>query len=111
MLSLVPKQHLSILWFDLEPEGTSSIGTHGTHYALQTRFWVVGVSTPLAHIVQEWGTDQCTGVQAFPLHQNEMHPSLAILSGRHNLQLESTMVGVICLHNSFVEFVLLSNYA
>jgi hypothetical protein len=96
--------------FDLEPEDTSSIGTHGTHCALQIMFQVVGVGMPLAHIVQEWETDQCTGVQAFPLHRNEIHPSLAILSDTHSLQLESTRVGVVYLHNSFVELVLLSNY-
>jgi hypothetical protein len=73
-------------------------------------FRVVRVGMPLAHIVQEWEIDQCTGVQAFLLHQNEIHPSLVILSGRHNLQLESTRVGVVCLHNSFVKLVLLSNY-
>jgi hypothetical protein len=49
-------------------------------------------------------------VQAFLLHQNEVHPSLVILLGKHNLPLESTRVGVICLHNSFIELVLLSNY-
>jgi hypothetical protein len=35
---------------------------------------------------------------------------LAILSDTHSLQLESTRVGVVCLHNSFIELVLLSNY-
>jgi hypothetical protein len=73
-------------------------------------FRVVGVGMPLAHIVQELGTDQCTGVQAFPLPRNETHPSLVILSDTHDLQLESTRVCVICLHNSFVKLVLLSNY-
>jgi hypothetical protein len=33
-----------------------------------------------------------------------------ILSGTHNLGLESIRVGVVCLHNSFVELMLLSNY-
>jgi hypothetical protein len=32
------------------------------------------------------------------------------LSGRHNLQLESARVVVACLHNSFGEIGLLSNY-
>jgi hypothetical protein len=73
-------------------------------------FWVVGVGTQLVHIFQEWEMDQCTGVQAFLLHRNEIHPSLAMLSGNHSLQLESTGVGVVCLHNSFVELGLLSNY-
>jgi hypothetical protein len=35
---------------------------------------------------------------------------LVRLSGRHNLQLESTRVCVVCLHNSFGELGLLSNY-
>jgi hypothetical protein len=73
-------------------------------------FWVVGVGTPLAHIVQESGTDQCTGVQAFLLHRNGSHPSLVILLGTHNLLLESTRVGGVCLHNSFVGPMLLSSY-
>jgi hypothetical protein len=50
-------------------------------------------------------------VQFFLLPRNEIHPSLVRLSGRHNLQLESTRVGVICLHNSFGELGPLSNYA
>jgi hypothetical protein len=49
-------------------------------------------------------------VQASLLPQNGIHPSLVRLSGRHNLQLESTRVCVICLHNSFGELELLSNY-
>jgi hypothetical protein len=49
-------------------------------------------------------------VQASLLPRNEIHPSLVRLSGRHNLQLESTRVGVICLHNSFGELGLPSNY-
>jgi hypothetical protein len=49
-------------------------------------------------------------VQASLLPRNEIHPSLVRLSGRHNLQLESTRVGVVCLHNSFGELRLLSNY-
>jgi hypothetical protein len=73
-------------------------------------FRVIGVGMPLAHIIQEWGTDQCIGVQAFLLHRNESHPSLVILLGTHNLGLGSTRVGIICLHSSFVELVLLSNY-
>jgi hypothetical protein len=65
---------------------------------------------PLVHIFQEWGTDQCIRVQASLLHRNGSHPSLVILSGTHNLRLESTRVGGVCLHNSFVEPVLLSGY-
>jgi hypothetical protein len=53
MSSLVQGQHLSLQWFDRDPEDTSSIMTHGTHYVLQTRFQVVEVDTPLAHIFQE----------------------------------------------------------
>jgi hypothetical protein len=53
MSSLVQGQHLSLQWFDLEPEDTSLVETHGTHYVQQTRFWVVQVDTPLAHIFQE----------------------------------------------------------
>jgi hypothetical protein len=53
MSSLVQGQHLSLQWFDLEPEDTSSIVTHGTHYLLQTRFRATEVDTPLIHIVQE----------------------------------------------------------
>jgi hypothetical protein len=34
MLSLVPKQLPSLLWFDLEPEDISLIAIHGTHCAL-----------------------------------------------------------------------------
>jgi hypothetical protein len=48
--------------------------------------------------------------QASLLPRNEIHPSLVRLSGRHNLQLESTRVGVVCLHNTFGELGLLSNY-
>jgi hypothetical protein len=33
MSSLVQGQHLSLQWFDREPEDTSSIVTRGTHYA------------------------------------------------------------------------------
>jgi hypothetical protein len=65
---------------------------------------------PLVHIFQGWEKDQCTGVQASLLPRNEIHPSLVILLDTHSLQLESTRVGVVCLHNSFVELVLLSNY-
>ena len=53
MLSLVPEQHLSLQWFDREPEGTSLIATHGTHYVQQTRFRITEVGMPLAHIFQE----------------------------------------------------------
>jgi hypothetical protein len=73
-------------------------------------FRVIGFSMPLAHIVQEWETDQCIGVQAFLLHRNESHPSLVILLGTHILGLGSTRVGVVCLHSSFVEPVPFSNY-
>jgi hypothetical protein len=64
----------------------------------------------LVHIVQELGKDQCTRVQASLLPRNVIHPSLVRLSGRHNLQLESTRVFVACLHKSFGELGLLSNY-
>jgi hypothetical protein len=47
-------------------------------------FLAVEVSMPLVHIVQEWGTDQCIGVQAFLLPRNGSHPSLVILLGSHN---------------------------
>jgi hypothetical protein len=53
MSSLVQGQHLSLQWFDLEPEDTSLVETRGTHYVQQTRFRVVEVDTPLAHIFQE----------------------------------------------------------
>jgi hypothetical protein len=52
MLSLVQGQHLSLQWFDLEPEDTSSIETRGTHYVQQARFRVVEVGMPLVHIAQ-----------------------------------------------------------
>jgi hypothetical protein len=52
MLSLVLRQHSSLQWFDQEPEDTSSIGTHGTHCAQQTMFWVVRVGMPLVRIFQ-----------------------------------------------------------
>jgi hypothetical protein len=52
MLSLAQRQHPSLLWFDREPEDTSSIVTRGTHYAQQTMFRVVGVVMPLVHIVR-----------------------------------------------------------
>jgi hypothetical protein len=41
--------------------------TRGTHYAQQTMFRVIEVGTPLVHIAQSPGMDQCTWVQAFPL--------------------------------------------
>jgi hypothetical protein len=63
MLNLVPGQHQSLQRFDREPEDTSSIVTHGTHYAQQTRFRVVGVGMPLVHIAQTPEMDQCTWVQ------------------------------------------------
>jgi hypothetical protein len=53
MSSLVQGQHLSLQWFDREPEDTSSIMTRGTHYAQQTRFRVTEVDMPLTHIFQE----------------------------------------------------------
>jgi hypothetical protein len=53
MSSLALEQHLLLQWFGLEPEDTSSTKTRGTHYVQQTRFWVVEVDTPLAHIFQE----------------------------------------------------------
>jgi hypothetical protein len=110
MSSLVLRQHPSLQWFDLEPEDTSLIEISGTHCAPQTMFRVTGVGMLLVHIVQEQGKDQCTGVQASLLPQNEIHPSLVRLSGKHNLQLESTRVCVACLHNSFGVLGLLSNY-
>jgi hypothetical protein len=60
MSSPAQGQHWLLQWFDREPEDTSSIVTHGTHYAQQTRFWVVGVGMPLVHIAQVPGMDQCT---------------------------------------------------
>ena len=64
MSSLVLRQHPLLQWFDREPENTSLIETRGTHYVLQTRFRVTGVSMPLVHIVQEQEKDQYTRVQA-----------------------------------------------
>ena len=64
MSSLVQGQHLLPQRFDLEPEDISSIGTRGTHYVQQTRFWGAEVNMPLVHIAQVWGMDQCTWVQA-----------------------------------------------
>ena len=64
MLNLVSGQHQSLQRFDRESEDTSSIVTRGTHYAQQTMFRVVEVSTPLVHIAQALGMDQCTWVQA-----------------------------------------------
>jgi hypothetical protein len=110
MSSLVLRQHLSLQWFDLEPEDTSSIEIRGTHCAPQTMFRVTRVGMLLVHIVQEQGKDQCTEVQASLLPRNVIHPSLMRLSGRHNLQLKSTRACVACLHNSFSELGLLSNY-
>jgi hypothetical protein len=111
MSSLVLRQHPSLQRFDLEPEDTSLIEICGTHCASQTMFRVTGVSMLLVHIAQEQGKDQCTEVQASLLPRNVIHPSLVRLSGRHNLQLESTRVCVTCLYNSFGELGLLSNYA
>jgi hypothetical protein len=110
MSSLVLRQHPLLQWFNLGPEDTSSIEIRGTHCVLQTMFWVNGVGMPLVHIVQEQGKDQCTEGQDSLLPQNEIHPSLVRLSGRHNLQLESTRVDVVCLHNSFGGLGLLPNY-
>jgi hypothetical protein len=110
MSSVVLRQHLLLQWFDREPEDTSSIETHGTHYVRQIMFRVTGVGMPLVHIVQEQEKDQYTRVQASLLPQNVIHPSLVKPSGRHNLQLESTRVSVVCLRNSSDELELLSNY-
>jgi hypothetical protein len=60
MSSPVQGQHLLLQWFDREPEDTSSIVTHGTHYAQQTMFRVIGVDMPLVHIAQVPRMDQCT---------------------------------------------------
>jgi hypothetical protein len=53
MLSLVLRQHPLLQWFDRESEDTSSIETHGTHYAQQTMFRVTEVGMLLVNIVQE----------------------------------------------------------
>jgi hypothetical protein len=53
MSSPAQGQHRLLQWFDRESEDTSSIVTHGTHYAQQTMFQVVGVGMPLAHIFPE----------------------------------------------------------
>ena len=66
MSSLVLGPHLLLQWFDREPKDTSSIETRGTHYVLQTRFWVTGVGMSLVHIVQEQEKDQYTGGASFP---------------------------------------------
>ena len=110
MSGLVLRQHPSPQRFDLEPEDTSSIEIRGTHCASQTMFRVTRDGMLLVHIVQEQGKDQCTGVQASLLPRNVIHPSLVKLSGRHNLQLESTRVSGVCLRNSSNELELLSNY-
>jgi hypothetical protein len=52
MSSPVQGQHLLLQRFDWEPEDTSSIVTHGTHYARQTMFRGATVDTPLVHIAQ-----------------------------------------------------------
>jgi hypothetical protein len=52
MSSLVLRQLTLLQWFDREPEDTSSIETHGTHYVRQTMFRVTGVGMPLVHIFQ-----------------------------------------------------------
>ena len=64
MSSPVQGQHLLLQWFDQESEDTSSIRTRGTHYAQQTMFRVIEFGTPLVHIAQSPGMDQCTWVQA-----------------------------------------------
>jgi hypothetical protein len=64
MLNLVLGQHLLLQRFDWEPEDTSSIVTHGTHYVQQTMLQGAEVDTPLVHIAQVPGMDQCTWVQA-----------------------------------------------
>jgi hypothetical protein len=110
MSSLALRQHLLLQWFDREPEDISSVETRGTHYVQQTRFRVVEVGTPLVHIAQVQGKDQCTGVQASLLPRNVLPLSLVKLSGRHDLQLESTRASVICLRNSSVELELSSSY-
>jgi hypothetical protein len=110
MSSLVLRKNLLLQQFDLEPEDTSLTEIRGTHYAPQTMFRVTGVGRPLVHIFQGLEKDQCTGVQASLLPRNEIYPSLVRLSGRHNLQLESTRVCVACLHNSSIELGLHSNY-
>jgi hypothetical protein len=46
---------------------------------------------------------------SFPFTPNVIHPSLVKLSGRHNLQLESTRVSDVCLRNSSDELELPSN--
>jgi hypothetical protein len=110
MSSLALRKHLLLQWFDQEPEDTSLIETRGTHYVQQTRFRVAEVGTPLVHIAQAQEKDQCTEVQASLLPQNVLPPSLVKLSGRHNLQPESTRAYVVCLHNFSNELVLSSNY-
>jgi hypothetical protein len=52
MSSLVLRQYPLLQWFDREPKDTSLIETRGTHYVLQTRFWVTRVGIPLVHIFQ-----------------------------------------------------------
>jgi hypothetical protein len=110
MSSLALRQHLLLQQFDPKPEDTSLAETHGTHYVQQTWFRVVGVGMPLVHIVQEQGKGQCTGVQASLLSRNVLPPSLVRLSGRHDLQRESTRVDVACLHNFSIELGLSSSY-
>jgi hypothetical protein len=70
MSSLVLRQYPLLQWFDREPEDTSSIETHGTHYVRQRMFRVTRVGMPLVHIVQEQKKDQYTGVQASLLPRN-----------------------------------------
>ena len=72
MSSPAQGQHRLLQWFDRESEDTSSIVTRGTHYAQQTKFRVVGVGMPLVHVILEKEMDQCIGVQAFLLHQNDL---------------------------------------
>jgi hypothetical protein len=75
MSNMVLRQHPPHQWFDQEPEGTSLIEIHGTHYVLQIMFLVAEVGMPLVHIVPEWETCQCIGVLAslFPKTVHNLH--------------------------------------
>jgi hypothetical protein len=50
-----------------ESKGISLTEIHGTRYAPQIMILVIEVYTPLAHIAQEWETDQYIGVPIFLL--------------------------------------------
>jgi hypothetical protein len=76
---------------------------------MQIVFLVAKVGMPLVHIVPEWEMGQFIGVLASLLPRNGSHPSLVILSDTHNLWLERTRVGVVCLHNFSAELELLSS--